>query len=897
MERIVTSLVRALIRKTSILILAAYCTAGLSIEPTVVDDNFSTAINQALQISEGEILSNDSGNNGLPIFVEYLDDWSGGIAHFNTDTRQITFTPETDFVGSATFVYAVYDGVDRFWGAVNITVGDGSSPTPPDENPPSPEPPEETPPADPVVKNSVNQYTFNHSLWDHSSVINVNTNTGYWVGEFALAGNNTYRWSGEFGQLDYHNLPPFPQLGSLNSAGEDSSVFPVEGALFSQIHLDNIIIMPPNFVQGDLTSVQPEFITQAQRVIDWVVSNDVDKGQKPEVPVYIYEHWQEATADNLSSGQWQAYHAVTLGNYHQWFLDYQNKLHGLYPNNDIRMIPVGPVIADILQNANLQASNFTFPQLYEDESPHGTTDLYFLAGLITYQAMFGQEAPSDFAVPSNISPLIAGDFPALNQYVWERLNHYNTNGVRIWSSSEANRSPVLVDYLAQTQQNTILSIPLANLMANTSDPDGDTVSFVGVINPQNGNVNYDAETDNIIFEPALGFTGQAHFIYQVTDGQLTAEGNVFIDVITEIDTDGDGVPDSVDAFPNDPTESIDTDGDGIGDNADPFPTIPNETEEQTFRLNTDLFLNTEVSPESLTLSDEYLEIPTGSLSFSVSQESGQDDVLFSNGHLIKAAPEGYNNGSFTSNQLLGANADGWVEFQLSDASADISIGFAANGETGFSQRVHQLYIESSHIAIYESGEWIDTELPPYVAGDTYRIERVGLEVRYSRNGAVFHISPQTTAHELQLDGQIVANGSRLNQVQASFTQNDAGSDPYYIIQAHDSWPLIATRLYGSEGAADELREFFNDQPLGEGILNNPPMSLIDDDREVTVPGYYILTAATDWAGLGGLFYNSEEVAGRLEALLSTSYNLVEGERILQADMPSSITVTVVILTL
>ncbi len=35
-----------------------------------------------------------------------------------------------------------------------------------------------------------------------------------------------------------------------------------------------------------------------------------------------------------------------------------------------------------------------------------------------------------------------------------------------------------------------------------------------------------------------------------------------------LDTDGDGVPDDADAFPNDPTETIDTDGDGIGNNAD-----------------------------------------------------------------------------------------------------------------------------------------------------------------------------------------------------------------------------------------------------------------------------------------------------------------------------------------
>jgi len=41
----------------------------------------------------------------------------------------------------------------------------------------------------------------------------------------------------------------------------------------------------------------------------------------------------------------------------------------------------------------------------------------------------------------------------------------------------------------------------------------------------------------------------------------------FLD-LAPIDTDGDGVPDDEDAFPNDPNEQSDNDGDGIGDNAD-----------------------------------------------------------------------------------------------------------------------------------------------------------------------------------------------------------------------------------------------------------------------------------------------------------------------------------------
>lgn len=42
------------------------------------------------------------------------------------------------------------------------------------------------------------------------------------------------------------------------------------------------------------------------------------------------------------------------------------------------------------------------------------------------------------------------------------------------------------------------------------------------------------------------------------------------------DSDGDGVIDRDDAFPNDPYESVDTDDDGVGDNSDAFPTDPEE---------------------------------------------------------------------------------------------------------------------------------------------------------------------------------------------------------------------------------------------------------------------------------------------------------------------------------
>jgi hypothetical protein len=46
-----------------------------------------------------------------------------------------------------------------------------------------------------------------------------------------------------------------------------------------------------------------------------------------------------------------------------------------------------------------------------------------------------------------------------------------------------------------------------------------------------------------------------------------------------VDSDGDGVIDSLDAFPNDPTETVDSDGDGVGNNGDAFPNDATETKD------------------------------------------------------------------------------------------------------------------------------------------------------------------------------------------------------------------------------------------------------------------------------------------------------------------------------
>ena len=78
--------------------------------PVGVNDLVDISINQTVTITAQSLTVNDDDADDDPLSILFIDDWQNGQAQFDTNTGSITFTPDTDFVGTASFMYIITDG-------------------------------------------------------------------------------------------------------------------------------------------------------------------------------------------------------------------------------------------------------------------------------------------------------------------------------------------------------------------------------------------------------------------------------------------------------------------------------------------------------------------------------------------------------------------------------------------------------------------------------------------------------------------------------------------------------------------------------------------------------------------------------------------------------------------
>jgi hypothetical protein len=206
---------------------------------------------------------------------------------------------------------------------------------------------------------------------------------------------------------------------------------------WNSVGYDHLVTMPWNFAQASTAFDEtPDPLSHALAVVDFWNSN------APTARKMIFEHWPETSmvpgvpgSADLTDTQWRTFWEYTRGDYHTWFLGFQNAIHGAVPSADINMIPVGPVLADLfLDTSYMDAVPST--DYFEDDAPHGLPSLYFLSALVWYRQIYGVNVDSSYPIPttspSDIPPEIRDNFAEILTFIEARLNHYNANGVRVY---------------------------------------------------------------------------------------------------------------------------------------------------------------------------------------------------------------------------------------------------------------------------------------------------------------------------------------------------------------------------------------------------------------------------------------------------------------------------------
>ncbi|WP_338790541.1 FG-GAP-like repeat-containing protein [Bernardetia sp. MNP-M8] len=137
-------------------------------------------------------------------------------------------------------------------------------------------------------------------------------------------------------------------------------------------------------------------------------------------------------------------------------------------------------------------------------------------------------------------------------------------------------------------------------------------------------------------------------------------------------------------------------------------------------------------------------------------------ALNANGQLDHTSTTGWNTNANSTQKVIG---NGGIVFNVDNATTSSLIGLSKkeNG-TAFNSIEYAIYTTSSgKVYVVEKGV-NKGDFGSYQTGDGFKIERVGTEIRYSKNGSVFYTSTSVTTQDLVVDAGLYTANTTLPKV-------------------------------------------------------------------------------------------------------------------------------------
>ena len=279
-------------------------------------------------------------------------------------------------------------------------------------------------------KDDIKMYAFGHSLIDHRPPAiptpSDETTVMHWMADIAAQADLSFEGGGQYGFLANHiNLPPSSNwyYDHVEPVWDDYT------ESYSESGINTMMLTVANFIQYQLpTDPYPlDYSTTVMEltegIFDWVNAHSEESNY------YLYANWPEMDLENPFPGdlpsqeEIDSYHEWTAGSFTDWWKIYQDELMLSREDYKVRVIPTGMIISKIL--TELIPGQIPFDHLYEDSDPHGRANTYFLAGLISYMAIYEREIEDNYELDPILHEGITSNIDLIKDFIWAELNAFN----------------------------------------------------------------------------------------------------------------------------------------------------------------------------------------------------------------------------------------------------------------------------------------------------------------------------------------------------------------------------------------------------------------------------------------------------------------------------------------
>jgi hypothetical protein len=601
------------------------------------DSGFVVARNAPLTIAAASLLGNDTDANGDVLTITGVSGANGGTVAFDPQTGMVTFTPDENYTGSASFSYAISDGrggtsqasvdlVVMDIGAISSLFQPGALPAVASVNDPSA--------IELGMQFQVSQSGSIAGIRFYKGTQNTGTHVGrLWSASGTLLASATFTQESASGwQEVYFDQPVTLQIGQTYVASyhTSSGYYSATSGFFASSYSQGAI----TGASGVFAYGNGGFPTQSYNASNYWVDVLFSDGNADPVAIgesgliveagtsYVIAAASLLANDSDPNGDGLTIAGISGAIGGAAVFDAQTGMITFTPDAGylgpasftytivdgagatadavvgIDVVEAGtnqrlfgafeqPANVSVVEGSAIELGvRFTADvgglitgiRFYKGAQNTGTHigNLWTENGTLLATATFTDETASgwqqvDFAAPVSIAAgqtyvasyhTASGNYSATSGYFTQPHDNgvlsgstgvfaYGAGGfpTQSWNASNywvdvvmdaRNRAPTAgADGGYSLTQGASLVIPVAALLANDQDPDGDAFTLTGVSAANGGTVAYDALAQTVTFTAGADVTGPAGFSYQITDARGgTAEAAVSLNVQTPVTTVG-----------------------------------------------------------------------------------------------------------------------------------------------------------------------------------------------------------------------------------------------------------------------------------------------------------------------------------------------------------------------